>query len=738
MAIAMGFNWPLSYLAAVLTLSFLSSPGGALPFKSGIIFVVIIAIASGSALVLGHLFIPFPMVFIPLIGLLLFRLYYAKGGKMPGVLIFWLMITLLIMPLTIMILPELAGGISYSLIQSGATALIVTWISYTIFPYNPEEAPKQSAAKAQNPTKEERFNNAVNSVTVVIPALLIFYFFELSGALLVLIYIALLSMQPQFAKDFKSGKALIIGNAIGGMAAIVVYEVFVLIPEYYFMLLVTLFFGLFFGQRLFSDDPKAPIFGMAYSTLLLIIGSVTGVVNLISDKAAGAAVYIRILQVMGAVVYLVVAFGLLERYKQTKKQKKKFKMRKKILLTAVLGLLLGGCTMGPNFTRPEIPETKTNLTYTHDFPSEETIADLPWWKLFGDSVLKNLITEALENNKDLKASMAKIAEARANLGIVRADLYPRVDYSAAGSYDGNSADGKNGTGSGSAALDVSYQVDIWGRIKRLNEAALQQFLATEEAYRGVTISLVAEVASSYFVLRDIDNRLLVSEYTAEARKRSLDVIKARYEAGIVSEVDLNQAQIQLADAEAAVKNFERLRGQTENAISLLLSKPPMTIKRGWTLQQQKFPPEIKVGLPSTLLDRRPDLLVAERNLHAQTARIGVAEALKYPQLNLTANMGAQMASVTTWFAGLGAQLFGPLYNAGANQRRVDVEIARTEQLLNKYEQTFYTALREVEDAMIAVKTYKKEYEIRKKTDAIRPKRRRLVLGTIRRRNDKLS
>ena len=138
----------------------------------------------------------------------------------------------------------------------------------------------------------------------------------------------------------------------------------------------------------------------------------------------------------------------------------------------------------------------------------------------------------------------------------------------------------------------------------------------------------------------------------------------------------------------------------------------MSIERGFTLEEQIFPPEIPTGLPSDLLERRPDLLEAERKLHAQTARIGVAEALKYPQLTLSADLGAQFTSLTTGFAGLGAQLFGPLFNAGANQRRVDVEVARTEQLLNRYEQTFYTALREVEDAMVAANTYEEEYRIR--------------------------
>jgi multidrug efflux system outer membrane protein len=637
-------------------------------------------------------------------------MYYAKGVVSP-IIILWLMIALLTIPLVIMSYKGVASMVAESLTLGAAVALIVAWISYALFPDSLAEGEKaKPAQKPVLPSNEERFENAIKSTIVVFPLLLFFYFFELSGALLVLIYTALLSSQPQFAKDFKSGKALIIGNFIGGVVAMIIYEVLVIVPEYFFMLIIVLLLGLLFGKKLFSGDKKGALFGMAYSTFILIIGSVTGTFN----EEANVKVYSRVFEIMAAVTYIVVAFGALEHFRKMRKEKKLIKIRKKIILTSLFALFMSACTMGPNYTRPPVPAGSEEFNYKESFPSSETIADLPWWEMFGDTVLQNLISEALENNRDLRSAMARIDEARANLGIVRADLYPRVDYMAKGSYDGTfNQDNSEADLSGSGALDVSYQVDLWGRIRRANEAAQQEFLATEEAYRGITISLVAEVASAYLLLRDIDNRLLIAEQTAEARRKSLDVINARYDAGIVSEVDVNQSEIQLADAEASVKNFERLRAQTENAISLLLSKPPMTIERGKALEEQIFPPEIPVGLPSTLLNRRPDLLEAEKKLHAQTARIGVAEALKYPQLTLSADLGVSFSSLTTGFAGLGAQIFGPLFNANANEFRVEVEKARTEQLLNRYEQTFFTALREVEDAMVAVKTYKEEYKIRK-------------------------
>ncbi|MFT5233571.1 MAG: multidrug efflux system outer membrane protein [Candidatus Krumholzibacteriia bacterium] len=378
-------------------------------------------------------------------------------------------------------------------------------------------------------------------------------------------------------------------------------------------------------------------------------------------------------------------------------------------LPLALLVFVGGCTMGPDYVRPPTFEPAAFRSAAAD----TAIVNLPWWEMFEDPVLQDLIDTALAGNRDLRTSMARISEARARLGIVRADLYPRLNYAGSGGVDVSSAtDGSNS--SGVVALDVSYQLDLWGKVRRSNEAAVQEMLATEEAYRSVTIGLVSQVARTYFLLRDLDNRLNISEQTVTTRQQTLGVVESRQKAGMVTEVDVNQAEIQVYEAEVSVQTFARLRAQTENALSVLLGQPPMDIKRGVRLQEMPDLPEIPVGMPSRLLDRRPDVLAAERRLHAQTARIGVAEALKFPQLNLTADLGAQFSDATTSFAGLGAQIFGPLFNSGENQRRVDVEFARTEQLLNTYEQTFLVALREVEDAMIASDTYESELGLRLK------------------------
>jgi multidrug efflux system outer membrane protein len=371
-----------------------------------------------------------------------------------------------------------------------------------------------------------------------------------------------------------------------------------------------------------------------------------------------------------------------------------------------------GCMVGPNYERPAVPEHEA---YRDDAVPRDTtvelpadsIADLAWWDLFQDTVLQNLIHVALENNKDLDIALARIAEARATLGIARADLYPEVNVIANGTLSGNTEEDVKGTGL--IAADAFWQIDLWGKIRRSNEAALNALLATEEAYRAVTISLVADVASFYLLLRDFDNRQTVSENTVVTRRETLDIIQARFNAGAVSEVDVNQAEIQLAEAEAAVESFRRGRAQTENAISVLLGVPPMAIPRGLSLNQQILPPELPMGLPSELVDRRPDVLQAERQLHAQTARIGVAEALKYPSLTLSADLGASLSSASFGFADLAADVFAPIFNAGRLQSNVDAEVARTQQALAGYELAILTAFREVEDAMVAVRTYQAEY-----------------------------
>ena len=379
-----------------------------------------------------------------------------------------------------------------------------------------------------------------------------------------------------------------------------------------------------------------------------------------------------------------------------------------ITLTLALLMSVQGCKVGEDYERQEMPIPQT---FSQDFPKDSAISNITWWELFQDSVLVDLIDSALINNQDIQIAISRMQEAALQIDVARADYYPLIGYNAYGSSFANSeVSGLNNQAGG--GLNVSYTVDLWQRIKTQNRIALQNYLASEEAFKSLNIVIVAAVADAYVTLRDADNRRIIAEKTAQNFQDNLDVMQARYNAGFISEVDLSQAKIQVSEAKTAIEIFDRARGQIENAISILTGTPPRPIPRGLAIYDQISLPEVPVGLPSELLDRRPDVLQAERNLHAQTLRIGVAEALKYPSLTLSLDMGAQLVNPSFLFADLGAQLFGPLFNAGKLQRNVEIEEARTQQLLLNYEATYLNALQEVEDAMIAVETYKNEYELR--------------------------
>jgi len=375
------------------------------------------------------------------------------------------------------------------------------------------------------------------------------------------------------------------------------------------------------------------------------------------------------------------------------------------------------CKMGPDYERPETPEP---VAYQVDQPQGESIANTPWWELYQDPVLQELIRRGLESNRSLREAMARITESRASLGMVEADLYPGVrGIGAVFSQRTPQIDTVSTFDNFKLAAAASYEVDLWGRVRRSNEAAQQGLMATEEAYRTVTISLVAEIAAAYMVLRDLDARLDIAEQTLATRHQSLEIMTARAEGGLVSVLDIRRAEMELADTEAAIQALLRGRAQVEHGISLLVGETPSSIARGMTLAEQSLPPAVPAGLPSELLQRRPDILMAERALHAQTARIGVAVAMRFPSLSLTGNLGVKSttlgeATSNNLFLNLGGSLAGSIIDWGRNEARVEVEKARTEQLLNQYEQTILNSLREVEDALVAVETYRTEHEARQR------------------------
>lgn len=386
----------------------------------------------------------------------------------------------------------------------------------------------------------------------------------------------------------------------------------------------------------------------------------------------------------------------------------------------ILFVLLAGCTLGPDYQRPELEEP---TQFREHKASGESIANITWWNLFQDEKLQLLIETAIEENKDLRVAFSRIVEAYAAVTIVRSDQFPTIDVGASAGRGSESEEIDPNAKTDDiffVGADLFFEIDFWGKLRRATEAQRAELLATEAAYLNVTITLVSDVASTYFLLHDLDERLLISKRTLKARLDNLEIIQARFDKGTVPELDVNQAQIEVAIAEVSIASLDRSIIQTENALRILLGRNPGPVARGVSLENQIIPPSVPTGLPSELLQRRPDLIAAEERLHAQTARIGVAQALRYPSFVLTGSLGYESTELSdinssdarTW--NIFGNIFQPIFNAGRLKAQVDVEIARAEQAALLYEQAFQQALREVEDALVAIRTFSHEYTARSK------------------------
>jgi len=389
-------------------------------------------------------------------------------------------------------------------------------------------------------------------------------------------------------------------------------------------------------------------------------------------------------------------------------------------VVVLLGLLTGSCALGPDFSRPEVAEAGS----FREGATGESIANLPWWQVFDDPVLQDLIRVALEENQDLQIATYRVEEAAAALGFTRAEQFPAfgIGAGAGRGETSNQVSGIPGTIANDFTVyaNVSWEIDLWGRLRRSTESARAELLATEAARQGVTISLVAAVADLYFQLRDLDNRLDIARRTLASRQESLGIIQTRFAGGIVSELDVRQAEIEEATAAAAVPAFERSIVTVENALSVLLGRPPGPIARGAPLRSDKVPATAPAGLPAELLNRRPDVREAEELAHAQMARVGIAEALRLPTLTLTGAAGFESDEIDNLnesdanFWSIGGNLLGPLFEFGRNVRRVEVEKARTEQAILGYERTVLTAYQEVDDALAALRTGAEEFGARER------------------------
>ena len=389
-------------------------------------------------------------------------------------------------------------------------------------------------------------------------------------------------------------------------------------------------------------------------------------------------------------------------------------MARRLLLVALLVSVAVACTLGPDYERPPVavPEQWREVA-----ASEESLANLPWWELFQDEQLQSLIRTALAENRDLKIAIERIEEARAMYGFSRADLYPQIDASATagglqfseGSLTHTPEGGMDtSTEIYNINVGLSWELDFFGRIRRANEAELANLLATEEARRAVALSVVASVAQAYVELRDLDLRLEIARRTLASRREYLALARDRFEGGITPELDMRQAEAELHRVQSLVYQLEGGVTQKENEISFLLGRSPSSIVRGRPVNQQPIPPQVPAGLPASLLERRPDVRQAEEELISANARIGEAIAMRYPRIALTGSYGSASTDLSTlldspsetWniFAGLTQ----PIFSAGKNKRRVEVRQSQQRQAVYAYERALLQALREVEDALIAL------------------------------------
>ena len=383
-----------------------------------------------------------------------------------------------------------------------------------------------------------------------------------------------------------------------------------------------------------------------------------------------------------------------------------------IILSLTCGLV-SSCKFGPNYQRsePAIPEQ-----YRFDPNPGDSLINMLWWEIFNDEELKTLIKIGLEENRDIRIAAARIQEAVAVYGFTKADIYPRLDITAQG-QTGNFLQGQGAPTDGDridvflVAPTLSWEIDFWGKFRRANEAARADILATEQAHRVIAISLISEIASTYFLLLDYQNRLEIARRTLDSRVKSLEIIQARFDEGTIPEIDLNQAQIQKEIAAQAVPQFERLLGKTENVMSVLIGRNPQAIQTGLGLYEQDNFTAVPAGIPSELLNRRPDVLQAEYELMAQNAQIGIAVAQRFPSISLTGTVGLISPDLSdfTDIWSVGGNLTGPIFNFGKNKRRVEIERIRTEQALAFYENTILNAFADVEDALIEIQTYNDEF-----------------------------
>ncbi len=400
---------------------------------------------------------------------------------------------------------------------------------------------------------------------------------------------------------------------------------------------------------------------------------------------------------------------------------------------SVLAILLTGCTVGPNYSRPSaaIP---ANFRAPEPLPAPQaaSFANLKWFEIFKDDKLQDLIRTGLAQNYDLRDAVARVEAARAGLGITRSAQFPNFGAGGAVEINRLSRDGatplppqvlpNQNRNFGEASLNLlSFEVDLWGRLRRATEAARASLLSADENRKAVITTLVSDIATAYFSVRELDYELEISRRTLQTRQQSLDLTRSRQQGGVSTLLDLRQAEQLVDTAAQAIPGIEQQIAQTENQIKLLLAENPGDVPRGNSLTAQALPPDVPAGLPSELLERRPDIRGAEQDLIAANAEIGVARAAYFPQLSLSGLLGGESTQLSSLFSGpastwsLVPQLTQPIFTAGRLKSNVKLTEAQQQSALIHYQKTIQTAFAEVSNSLIA---HQKVRESREKQEEL--------------------
>jgi len=386
-------------------------------------------------------------------------------------------------------------------------------------------------------------------------------------------------------------------------------------------------------------------------------------------------------------------------------------------LAALFGaaLLSFGCAaLGSNYERPQVP-TPPQYRFVDGPEQAASLADLPWFQVFDDPELQALIKEALTNNLDLRTAVARVVEARARAGIASSYLYPQVDGVASYNARGASNATKDESGnedtthqSGNYGFQLSWEIDLFGRIRREREAAFAIAMATEQGRRGVMVTLVGDVASTYFSLRELDLRLDLARRTLQVNDQTVQYFQDRLDGGVSNQLEVDRVRALRANTAATIPEIERQIAVAENALSFLVGRPPAPITRTPAGLLPPAPPQVPAGLPASLLERRPDVMEAEQVLIAANADIGAAKALFYPRISLTGFLGGVSGDLTTFLGGdgavwsAGAGLLQPVFQGGRLRRNLEAMQARYDQALAQYQQAALNGYREVADSLVTI------------------------------------